>query len=326
GGRQPRSVAKPTLTPSARKVKPTGSAASWGMVKGMTSISPTRKPRPAEKCSDFGSSGIAPCWSRTARLQARWAGAVRKTGTFSFVASRCKPATWSECSCVIRIAEISSARSPSARSRLQVSRPDSPASTRIRVALVATSAQFPRLPLASTDTDTPIAVAYPQRLWKREQFFSSRYLWGNGPSVERGIAPSPAASHWRCRRGRAGVDTQAKTRHAASLREPWRLLPRKQIVYYAAPHGSAVRAGNPRQKGEKRFIHLRPLRLLRKKEVRQPLHHRDEHPDDQYPTPRSSRAQNPEQHVGRQHNHRRQQQVAHLDIYPPRQRSQHRRQ
>ena len=62
------------------------------------------------------------------------------------------------------------------RSRLKVSRPERPASTRMRVALVATSAQFPRLPLASTDTDTPIAVAYPQRLWKREQFFSGRYL------------------------------------------------------------------------------------------------------------------------------------------------------
>ena len=44
-----------------------------------------------------------------------------------------------------------------ARSRLKVSRPDRPASTRMRVALVATSAQFPRLPLASTDTDTAIS-------------------------------------------------------------------------------------------------------------------------------------------------------------------------
>jgi hypothetical protein len=60
---------------------------------------------------------------------------------------------------------------------LKVSRPDSPASTSIRVELVATSAQFPRLPLASTDTDTHIAVAYPYRLWKREQFFTGRYLW-----------------------------------------------------------------------------------------------------------------------------------------------------
>src|SRR6202521_721567 len=154
------------------------------MVKGITSISPMRKPRPAAKCSDLGSSGIAPSSSRTARLQAWWVGAVRKTGTFSFVASRCKPATWSECSCVIRIAESSSVRSPSARSRLKVSRPDRPASTSIRVELVATSAQFPRLPLASTDTDTHITVAYPHRLWKREQFFTGRYLWWELPPGE----------------------------------------------------------------------------------------------------------------------------------------------
>src|ERR1019366_2206230 len=83
--------------------------------------------------------------------------------------------------CVIRIAEISSVRSPlrsaTARSRLKVSRPERPASTRMRVELVATSEQFPRLPLASTETDTPIAVAYPHRRWKREQFFNGRYLF-----------------------------------------------------------------------------------------------------------------------------------------------------
>src|SRR5271163_3951601 len=95
-----------------------------------------------------------------------------KTGTFSLMAKRCSPATWSECSCVIRMAEISSARSPSAFSRLKVSRPDRPASTRMRVVLVATSAQFPRLPLASTDTDTAMDVAYPEWLWKREGFFA----------------------------------------------------------------------------------------------------------------------------------------------------------
>src|ERR1700722_5156460 len=57
------------------------------------------------------------------------------------------------------MAEISSVHWPSARSRLKVSRPDKPASTRIRVVLEATSVQFPRLPLASTDTDTPMAAS-----------------------------------------------------------------------------------------------------------------------------------------------------------------------
>ncbi len=88
---------------------------------------------------------------------------------------------------MIRIAEISSARSPSARNRLQVSRPDSPASTRIRVALVATSAQFPRLPLASTDTETPMTVAYPQRLWKREQFLRAGTFGGTVSFLTSGL-------------------------------------------------------------------------------------------------------------------------------------------
>jgi len=46
----------------------------------------------------------------------------------------------------------------------------------MRVALVATRAQFPRLPLANTDTDTPMVVAYAERLWKREEIFRGRYL------------------------------------------------------------------------------------------------------------------------------------------------------
>ena len=40
------------------------------------------------------------------------------------------------------------------------------------------------------------AVAYPQRLWKREQFFRDRYLWWDclAVCVETGLAPSPTAS------------------------------------------------------------------------------------------------------------------------------------
>src|SRR5260370_1013713 len=45
-----------------------------------------------------------------------------------------------------------------------------PAATRTRVGLDATGDQSRRLPLASPDTDTPIAVAYPHRLWKRGSF------------------------------------------------------------------------------------------------------------------------------------------------------------
>src|ERR1700722_6550764 len=64
------------------------------------------------------------------------------------------------------MAEISLTRSPGvcsarARKRLKVSRPERPASTRMRVELVATTAEFPRLPLASTETETHIPVSLP---------------------------------------------------------------------------------------------------------------------------------------------------------------------
>ena len=58
---------------------------------------------------------------------------------------------------------------------------------------MATSAQFPRLPLASTDTDTPIAVAYPHGLWKREQFSAvstfdgTMARWKGGRQRQRGL-------------------------------------------------------------------------------------------------------------------------------------------
>src|SRR5258707_13732087 len=48
-------------------------------------------------------------------------------------------------------------RSPNARNPLKVSRRESPASTRMRVVLLATSAQLARLPLASNETETAIS-------------------------------------------------------------------------------------------------------------------------------------------------------------------------
>jgi hypothetical protein len=50
--------------------------------------------------------------------------------------------------------------SPAAFSRLKVSRQEMPASTRMRVLELETRAQFPRLPLASTATETPIFVQH----------------------------------------------------------------------------------------------------------------------------------------------------------------------
>src|SRR5579864_1777040 len=63
---------------------------------------------------------------------------------------------WSECSCVIRIAESDCGSSPSDFIRLNVSRQEMPASTRILVFALDTIAQFPRLPEASIDTLTPM--------------------------------------------------------------------------------------------------------------------------------------------------------------------------
>ena len=52
--------------------------------------------------------------------------------------------------------------------RLTVSRQEIPASTRIFVRELETIALFPRLPLASTDNETPMPEGYALRLWKRE--------------------------------------------------------------------------------------------------------------------------------------------------------------
>src|SRR5215467_6791668 len=79
-----------------------------------------------------------------------------KTGTFNFLASTASPWTWSECSWVMTIADRRRGSSPSAFMRRKVSRQEMPASTKIRVVDVCTRAQFPRLPLASTETDTLI--------------------------------------------------------------------------------------------------------------------------------------------------------------------------
>ena len=57
---------------------------------------------------------------------------------------------------------------PGACMRLKVSRQEIPASTRIHVVELGTIALFPRLPLASTETETPMAEEYAFPLWKRE--------------------------------------------------------------------------------------------------------------------------------------------------------------
>ncbi len=69
---------------------------------------------------------------------------------------------------MIRIAASACGSSPSDFMRLNVSRQERPASTRILVRALATNAQFPRLPLASIETVTPMLAAYAPTLWNWE--------------------------------------------------------------------------------------------------------------------------------------------------------------
>src|SRR5258708_22785752 len=80
------------------------------------------------------------------------------------------------------IAESACGSSPSALRRLNISRQEMPASTRIRVQALATTAQFPRLPLASTVTLTLITAAYASTLWNRE-YFSGYPVPKGGPQT-----------------------------------------------------------------------------------------------------------------------------------------------
>src|SRR5437764_4340399 len=60
----------------------------------------------------------------------------------------------------MRMAEISRGSRPSDLRRLKVSRQEIPASTRIRALELSTIAQFPPLPLASIETQTPMSLEH----------------------------------------------------------------------------------------------------------------------------------------------------------------------
>ena len=77
-----------------------------------------------------------------------------KTGIFSLRARTYSPATWSECSCEMMTADRFRAWSPVRFIRRPISRQDTPASTKMRVRVLARTLQFPRLPLAKTVSDT----------------------------------------------------------------------------------------------------------------------------------------------------------------------------
>src|SRR5215469_17846406 len=61
----------------------------------------------------------------------------------------------------MRIAERPCGSWPTAFMRLKFSRQEIPASTRMRVLELLTMAQFPRLPDASTETETPMCCSIP---------------------------------------------------------------------------------------------------------------------------------------------------------------------
>src|SRR5581483_2423285 len=163
--------------PSARKVNPTGSAASWGIVNGVMAMSPISKLWPDAKVWSFEISGITPSSSRDAFAQAWCVAPVMNTGAPSFLESVRSPETWSECSWVISTADNDWASSPIAFIRLKISRQEMPASTRMRVLELATMALLPRLPLAKIETQTPMILQHSRNcLWKGSDYMVKQHL------------------------------------------------------------------------------------------------------------------------------------------------------
>src|ERR1700728_2471921 len=107
----------------------------------------------------------------------------------------------------MRIAESVRGSSPRVFIRLNVSRQEMPASTRILVQVLATTAQFPRLPLASMETHTPMHAAYAPALWIGSNFLGKPIpkgelraagfrVWPRGPY--RSEADSRNPSYFPC--------------------------------------------------------------------------------------------------------------------------------
>src|ERR1700693_2112530 len=124
----------------------------------------------------------------------------------------------------------------------------------------------------------------------------SSFTFGNTKTEHGKLRESSATSTTPCR-SESDMGTAGSRRQSPLLGS----LHRKQIVHQDPPHRSPERARNSRHERQKRFVDLRSLRLLREKEVRQPLHHRHAHSDQQHPAPRPSRAQNSKQHAGGTH-------------------------
>src|SRR5271168_1886499 len=85
------------------------------------------------------------------------------------------------------MAESEWGSSPAAFMRLKVSRHEMPASTRMRVRVLCTMAQLPRLPLASTESDMPMSSEHTRMTCGNgSDFLTIRDLWAEGRSHHRG--------------------------------------------------------------------------------------------------------------------------------------------
>ncbi len=97
------------------------------------------------------------------RTQARCVGSLKYTGMRNLRASTVRPATWSVCSCVIRIASSAAGSSLAIFMRFSSSRQLSPASTSTRVRALAITVELPFEPEARTVMR--IRLRYAASVW-----------------------------------------------------------------------------------------------------------------------------------------------------------------
>src|SRR5215471_14866348 len=162
----------------------------------------------------------------------------------------------------MRTAESDLGSSASTLIRLKVSRQEIPASTRIFVVDVCTSALFPRLPLASNDTDTLILLQHNRSLCGR----ASTFL------VSRDL---------RACRKLPGID---------ALERRVSLLVSEDVADGAAHHGASIRAGDRREKRQKGLVDLRAIWFFREDEISQQFGDGNANAHDEHPPPRFRRS------------------------------------
>ena len=94
------------------------------------------------------------------------------------------------------------------------------------------------------------------------------------------------------------------------------LLPLTQIIDRAADHGPAIRSGNPRQRCQKRSIHLRSRWLHGANQISGQFGERDKHSYCDHPAPGPARPQQSQKHARHQDQKRGEKQVIDCDVHP----------